>query len=114
VVGRGRIDLSGLGTNVNTPTTRRERLPTNEERHVGNVVLVSGNLFESDSQTIVVTVNCVGVMGKGIALEAKERYPDLFKRYSELCAARKVQLGRPVFVERLLPPSFLLFPTKDH
>jgi uncharacterized protein YwgA/O-acetyl-ADP-ribose deacetylase (regulator of RNase III) len=61
-----------------------------------------------------VTVNCVGVMGKGIALEAKERYPELFKEYEELCDAKKMKLGRPVYVSRLLPPSFLLFPTKDH
>jgi uncharacterized protein YwgA/O-acetyl-ADP-ribose deacetylase (regulator of RNase III) len=85
-----------------------------EERDGGNIALRSGNLFESGAQAIVITVNCVGVMGKGIALEAKERYPDLFKEYVELCASKKVRLGRPVYVSRLIPPSFLLFPTKDH
>ena len=93
-------------TNVSNPVTK----PAEN----GRVVLRSGNIFESQAQTIVITVNCVGVMGKGIALEAKERYPGLFKEYGKLCADRKIHLGRPVFVANLLPPSFILFPTKDH
>ena len=97
-----------------TPSKASEQQLTDRKQHSGNVVLCSGNLFESAAQTLVITVNCVGIMGKGIALEAKERYPDLFSQYSDLCAAKKMRLGRPVFVSRLFPPSFVLFPTKDH
>jgi len=81
---------------------------------VASTMLRSGNLFESDAQTIAVTVNCVGVMGKGIALEARKRHPDLFDQYVKLCETGQMRLGRPVFVRRLISPSFLLFPTKDH
>ena len=51
-----------------------------------NVVVIRGNIFNSKAQTIVNTVNCVGVMGKGIALVFKLRYPDLFEKYSEPCS----------------------------
>ena len=40
-----------------------------------------GNIFDSNAQTLVNTVNCVGVMGKGVALEFKKRYPEMFKEY---------------------------------
>lgn len=45
-----------------------------------------GDLFESKCQTIVNTVNTVGIMGKGIALEFKKRFPDMFKDYEKRCA----------------------------
>lgn len=54
-----------------------------------------GNLFESSASTWVNTVNCVGVMGKGIALEFKKRFPAMFKDYVKRCEAGQVQLGRP-------------------
>ncbi|MBU1748376.1 MAG: macro domain-containing protein, partial [Chloroflexi bacterium] len=44
-----------------------------------------GNLFESEAQTLVNAVNVVGVMGKGIALEFKTRYPEMFEEYCQLC-----------------------------
>ena len=44
-----------------------------------------GNLFESKCNTIVNTVNCVGVMGKGIALEFKKQYPAMFRDYVNKC-----------------------------
>ena len=46
---------------------------------------VEGNIFNSNKQVIVNTVNCVGVMGKGIALECKLRYPEMFKAYKKYC-----------------------------
>ena len=72
-----------------------------------------GNLFESKAQTLVNTVNCVGVMGKGIALEFKKRYPDMYEDYAKRCAAGKVRLGEPYLFRRLLPPWILNFPTKE-
>ncbi|WP_076606253.1 macro domain-containing protein [Cystobacter fuscus] len=78
------------------------------------VILKSGDLFTSNAQALVITVNCVGVMGKGIALEAKKRYPDMYEEYARLCKAGEMRLGRPMYVRRLVPPSFVLFPTKGH
>jgi uncharacterized protein YwgA/O-acetyl-ADP-ribose deacetylase (regulator of RNase III) len=72
-----------------------------------------GNLFESKAQTLVNTVNCVGVMGKGIALDFKMHFPDMFEDYARRCAAGKVRLGEPYLFRRLLPPWILNFPTKE-
>ena len=49
------------------------------------IVYKTGDLFESTADAIVVTVNCVGVMGKGIALTCKQRYPSVFQEYKALC-----------------------------
>ena len=45
------------------------------------VKVLIGNLFESKAQTLVNTVNCVAVMGKGVALEFKKRFPEMFDDY---------------------------------
>jgi O-acetyl-ADP-ribose deacetylase (regulator of RNase III) len=74
----------------------------------------TGDLLESQAQTLVNTVNCVGVMGKGIALEFRERYPEMYKDYAERCARGEVKLGEPYLVRQLFGPWVLNFPTKDH
>jgi uncharacterized protein YwgA/O-acetyl-ADP-ribose deacetylase (regulator of RNase III) len=73
-----------------------------------------GNLFETDAQTLVNTVNCVGVMGKGIALEFKKRFPEMYKDYVERCNRKQVRLGEPYLYPSLFPPHVINFPTKDH
>jgi O-acetyl-ADP-ribose deacetylase (regulator of RNase III) len=73
-----------------------------------------GNIFESDMQTLVNTVNCVGIMGKGLALEFKKRFPDMYEDYVARCNAKQVRLGEPYLYRGLLPPWILNFPTKDH
>ena len=73
-----------------------------------------GDIFESEAQTLVNTVNCVGIMGKGIALEFKNRFPDMYEDYVRRCKAGKVRLGAPYLARRLMPPWILNFPTKDH
>ena len=73
-----------------------------------------GDLFGSQAQTLVNTVNCVGVMGKGVALGFKERFPEMYADYVERCKAGQVRLGRPYLFHRLVPPWILNFPTKDH
>ena len=73
-----------------------------------------GDLFESQAQTLVNTVNCVGVMGKGIALEFKKRFPNMYEDYVHRCAIGQVKLGQPYLYRRLLPPHILNFPTKQH
>jgi len=72
-----------------------------------------GDIFKSKAQTLVNTVNCVGVMGKGLALEFRKRFPDMYKDYSELCKRGEVRLGKPYLYKRVIPPWILLFPTKE-
>lgn len=73
-----------------------------------------GNIFDSNLQTIVNTVNCVGVMGKGIALEFKNRYPGMFKEYVAMCKRGELSPGVPYLYNDILGTSILNFPTKDH
>ncbi len=55
---------------------------------------IKGNLFNSKAQAYVNTVNCVGAMGKGIALEFRRRYPAMFEQYKKDCAEKKLLPGR--------------------
>ncbi len=79
-----------------------------------NVGVVIGDIFKSEAQTLINTVNCVGVMGKGLALEFKNRFPDMYKDYLERCQKGEVKLGKPYLYKSLIPPYILLFPTKQH
>ena len=79
-----------------------------------DVKVLIGDIFKSKAQTLVNTVNCVGIMGKGLALEFKKRFPDMFKDYESRCRKSDVQLGKPYLYKLLIPPWILLFPTKDH
>ena len=58
-----------------------------------SVEVKTGNIFTSQCQTLVNTVNCVGVMGAGIALECRLRYPAMFKKYEKLCEAHRFSPG---------------------
>ena len=50
------------------------------------VELTHGNILKADAEALVNTVNCVGFMGKGIALQFKKAYPDNFESYRKACA----------------------------
>jgi O-acetyl-ADP-ribose deacetylase (regulator of RNase III)/uncharacterized protein YwgA len=78
------------------------------------VTVKIGDLFESGAQTLVNTVNCVGVMGKGVALDFKERFPEMYEDYLRRCEAGEVVLGRPYLYKMVVPPWILNFPTKAH
>jgi len=78
------------------------------------VKVLIGDMFKSKAQTLVNTVNCVGIMGKGIALEFKKRFPEMHEDYVRRCEAKEVKLGQPYLYRSLLPPWILNFPTKDH
>jgi O-acetyl-ADP-ribose deacetylase (regulator of RNase III) len=84
------------------------------EGSMDTITVTIGDMFESDAQTLVNTVNCVGVMGKGIALEFKKRFPDMFEDYVARCKAKQVQLGRPYLYKQLVGAWILNFPTKGH
>ena len=78
------------------------------------VKVVIGNIFESRAQTLTNTVNCVGVMGKGVALDFKKHFPDMFQDYVRRCERHEVKLGEPYLYKRVTPPWILNFPTKEH
>jgi O-acetyl-ADP-ribose deacetylase (regulator of RNase III) len=76
-----------------------------------------GDLLDAEAEALVNAVNCVGVMGKGIALQFKRRYPENFELYAKACAAEEVQLGKMFVVERQTttnPRYIINFPTKKH
>ena len=81
------------------------------------VELVTGNLLQADVEALVNTVNTVGAMGKGIALQFKQAYPANFEAYRKAVARGDVQPGRMfVFETGLLtnPRTIVNFPTKRH
>jgi uncharacterized protein YwgA/O-acetyl-ADP-ribose deacetylase (regulator of RNase III) len=78
------------------------------------VEVIKGDIFQSGAQTLVNTVNCVGIMGKGLALEFKKRFPGMYQDYVQRCKKRKVRLGEPYLFLQLEPPNILNFPTKGH
>ncbi len=78
------------------------------------IKVLIGNILDSKMQTIVNTVNCVGVMGKGIAKEFKDHYPRMYKEYASFCRNGVVKLGVPYIYKDLLGTSIINFPTKDH
>ncbi|MEJ7688625.1 MAG: macro domain-containing protein [Luteimonas sp.] len=81
---------------------------------MSNFKALIGDMFASDAQTLVNTVNCVGVMGKGVALQFKERFPEMFKDYVQRCKRKAVMLGEPYIYEDKSGINILNFPTKDH
>ena len=95
-------------------STGRPDLFTVTRRLKSMVNILTGDLFESKAQTLVNAVNCVGVMGKGVALEFKKRFPEMFADYEQRCRRHEVRLGQPYLCKRRSPPLILNFPTKDH
>lgn len=76
-----------------------------------------GNLLDADAEALVNTVNTVGVMGKGIALQFKDRFPDNFRTYEAACKSGEVEVGRMFITETgaMLGPRWIVnFPTKKH
>jgi hypothetical protein len=91
-----------------------------------------GDMFFSRMQTLTISVNCVGVMGKGLASRAKWQFPDVYVKYQSVCRNRILQMGKPYLYKRegsldyqlAEDPAtlkngngetwFLLFPTKQH
>lgn len=73
-----------------------------------------GDLFASHAQTLVNTVNCVGVMGKGVALDFKKRFPANFSDYALRCERKQVRPGKPYPFEDPSGKLIVNFPTKNH
>jgi len=106
--------------------------PRREGRITQKLSWVDGDLFFSQMQTLTISVNTVGVMGKGLASRAKFQFADVYVVYQEVCRKKILQLGKPYLYRReisldvdladepstLATPNamkwFLLFPTKRH
>lgn len=81
------------------------------------IKFVQGNLLEAPTEAVTNTVNTVGVMGKGIALMFKERFPDNFKKYEDACKKKEVRIGHMFVTENMAldgPRWIINFPTKQH
>lgn len=77
----------------------------------------TGNILDSNAEALVNTVNCVGIMGRGIALQFKNHFPENFKAYAKACEGGQVQPGRMFVFETgdLVGPRYIInFPTKRH
>lgn len=75
--------------------------------------IISGNIFRTDHQTIVNTINCFGIMGAGLALECKYRYPEMFLRYKDMCDKKLLNIGK-LYLYKSQKKWILNFPTKYH
>jgi O-acetyl-ADP-ribose deacetylase (regulator of RNase III) len=76
-----------------------------------------GDILQADAEALVNTVNCVGIMGRGIALQFKNEFPENFRAYEAACARKEVQPGMMFVFEtrELTGPKFIInFPTKRH
>jgi O-acetyl-ADP-ribose deacetylase (regulator of RNase III) len=81
------------------------------------IQITEGNLLQAQAEALVNTVNCVGSMGKGIALQFKQAFPANFREYQAACRAGEVQPGRMLIHDngRLALPHYIInFPTKRH
>jgi uncharacterized protein YwgA/O-acetyl-ADP-ribose deacetylase (regulator of RNase III) len=79
------------------------------------VKVVIGDIFNSKAQTLINTVNCVGIMGKGIAAEFKKCFPEMYKDYVARCKREEVQPGIPyLYNSGMFSPQVVNFPTKYH
>ena len=82
-----------------------------------NISVINGDMFSSKMQTLTITVNLQGTMGKGLALLAKQKFPDVNEVYQEACRTKAVKAGRPYLYKRedlVAHKWFLLFATKRH
>ena len=75
--------------------------------------MLEGDLLKSNMHALVNTVNTVGIMGKGVALAFKKRYPDMYLDYVKRCDRGEVRLGEP-YVYRASDHVIVNFPTKQH
>lgn len=105
--------------------------PAMKKDLTSNLSLVEGDLFFSKMQTLTVSVNCMGIMGKGLASRAKYQFPDVYVHYQDKCKKKILKMGKPVLyrpegsrheeiadISPTLPSTvndtmFLLFPTKQ-
>src|SRR3989304_8808353 len=79
------------------------------------IELKQGNLLEADTEAVVNTVNTEGVSGKGVALQFKKAFPEMFEEYQKACENGEVAIGKMHVFRRnsLIDPKYIInFPTK--
>ena len=107
-------------------------LPEYQKRISDYITLAKGDMFFSKMHTFTISVNIVGIMGKGLASRAKYQFPDVYVLYQDICRQKTLKMGVPYLYKRednfersLLEDTktittengnrwFLLFPTKNH
>lgn len=81
------------------------------------IELTQGDILKAHTEALVNTVNCVGVMGRGIALQFRKAFPDNFEAYKHVCDRKQLHPGQVFLYDlgRLEPPRYVInFPTKRH
>ena len=107
-------------------------IPARRYKITNNLSLAEGDMFFSNMQTLTVSVNTVGIMGKGLASRAKYQFPDVYVIYQDACRKKLLMMGKPYLYKReasfdddlidepgaIATPNgikwFLLFATKRH
>lgn len=80
---------------------------------MNNIKVICGHIFNSKAQTLVNTINTVGIMGAGVALGYRLRYPIMYNRYKELCKSKLIQIGK-LWIYKAPDRWILNFPTKEN
>src|SRR4030042_2360791 len=79
------------------------------------IAVIKNDIFSVPCDILVNPVNCVGVMGKGLALSFKEKFPDMYIAYKAACIAKEINIGKiwlfPDFKKQI---NIVCFPTKYH
>lgn len=81
------------------------------------IELRHGNLLDAEVEALVNTVNTEGVMGKGVALQFKKAFPDMYREYRKVCKDGELSIGKMHVFSRnsLMGPRYIInFPTKQH
>lgn len=83
-------------------------LPSRKINLTNTLSLVEGDMFFSRMQTLTISVNTVGVMGKGLASRAKYQFPDVYVKYQDLCKNKTLRMGKPYLYKRESSLDFIL------
>ena len=75
-------------------------LPRSRKQIGDNLSLIDGNLFFSRLQTLTIPVNLQGVMGSGLALYTKQKFPDVYVEYQDVCRAKRITATKPYLYKR--------------
>ncbi|MGR3973771.1 MAG: macro domain-containing protein [Candidatus Rhabdochlamydia sp.] len=114
LIGEDKIEVT-VNSELFSPSQNNNHLvhPPSRQPHC-SPTMCRGDLLNSPMQALVNTVNCVGVMGKGIALTFKQHYPEMFIDYQLKCKRKEVSLGKPYCYRAKNGKIIINFPTKNH
>lgn len=75
--------------------------------------IIGKDIFREEADLYLITVNCIGIMGAGLAKSFKLLYPDLYLKYKHDCKLKIITIGNPVIYKADDGKRFMMFPTKD-